>query len=223
MKNLTTKAALVALILASSGAANADFGVGLKAGTLGLGVEGRWSPIPWLDLRIGANRYDLDTSGSLASVNYDATFAMDNYFLTGNLRFPLSPFRVTLGAYSNGNEIQTISKDTGGALLDFGGSSFDTNVIGSLQSVTSFDSTAPYFGVGYDLELAGKVGVNLDFGVLWQGDPYVSLFVTGDPTALAPIQNELDAALAFESAALEDDVSDYKAWPVLSLSFVYNF
>ena len=223
MKNVRTKAALVALVLAASGAANADFGVGLKAGTLGLGVEGRWSPIPWLDLRVGAHRYDLDTSGTQATVAYDATFAMDNYFLTGNFRFPLSPFRVTVGAYSNGNEIQMTSQDTGGTNLDFGGSSFDTGVIGSLESVTSFDSTAPYIGVGYDFELFGKVGLNLDFGVLWQGDPSVSLYVTGDEAALAPIQAELDAALATESAALEDDISDYKAWPVLALSFVYNF
>lgn len=223
MKNVRTKAALVALVLASSGAANADFGVGLKAGTLGLGVEGRWSPIPWLDIRLGANRYDLDTTGTQATVDYDATFAMDNYFLTGNFRFPLSPFRVTLGAYSNGNEIQMTSQDTGGLPLDFGGDSFDTGVIGSLQSVTSFDSTAPYLGVGYDFELFGKVGLNMDFGVLWQGDPSVSLFATGYDNAPALIQAELDAALAIESAALEDDISDYKAWPVFSLSFVYNF
>lgn len=223
MKNLTTKAALVALVLASSGAANADFGVGLKAGTLGLGVEGRWSPIPWLDLRVGANQFDLDTSGSQAGVNYDATFAMDNYFLTGNFRFPLSPFRVTLGAYSNGNEILMTSQDTGGALLDFGGNSFDTGVIGSLESVTSFDSTSPYLGVGYDFELFGKVGLNMDFGVLWQGEPYVSLYATGYDTAPALIQGELDTALAIESADLQDEVSDYKAWPVFSLSFIYNF
>ena len=224
MKNLTTKTALVALILASSGAANADFGVGLKAGTLGLGVEGRWSPIPWLDVRLGANQYDLDTSGTQASVDYDATFAMDNYFLTGNLRFPLSPFRVTLGAYSNGNEIQMTSQDTGGALLDFGNDSFDTGEIGSLQSVTSFDSTAPYLGVGYDFEVFGKVGLNLDFGVLWQGDPSVSLIATGRG-ALPPgqLRDDLDAALLIEANALEDEINDYKAWPVLSLGFVYNF
>ncbi len=223
MKNVRTKAALVALVLATSGAANADFGVGLKAGTLGLGAEGRWSPIPWFDLRVGAHQYDLDTSGREASVDYDATFAMDNYFLTSNFRFPLSPFRVTLGVYSNGDEIQMTSQDTADGMLDFGGGSFDTGDIGSLQSVTSFDSTAPYFGVGYDFELFGKVGLNMDFGVLWQGEPHVSLYATDYDNASPLIQAELDAALAIESAALEDEFSDYKAWPVVSLSFVYNF
>ena len=63
MKNLTTKVALLALVLASSSAANADFGAGVKAGTLGIGIEGRWSPLPWVDLRLGANQYDYDASG----------------------------------------------------------------------------------------------------------------------------------------------------------------
>jgi len=224
MKHAKTKTALLALLLASSGAANADFGVGLKAGTLGLGVEGRWSPVPWLDLRLGANQYDLDATGSQAGVSYDGTLAMDNYFLTGNFRFPLSPFRVTLGGYSNGNELQLMSQDTGGALLDFGGNQFDTAAIGALQSTTSFSDTAPYVGVGYDFEIFGKVGLNLDFGVLWQGDPSVSLVATGrDSLPAGQLRDDLDAALAFEQAELEDEISDYKAWPVVSLSFVYNF
>ena len=30
-------------------------------------------------------------------------------------------------------------------------------------------------------------------------------------------------ALEAERAELEDDISDFKAWPVVSLAFVYNF
>ena len=36
-------------------------------------------------------------------------------------------------------------------------------------------------------------------------------------------QAVLGPALDAERAALEDDISDYKAWPVISLGFVYNF
>jgi hypothetical protein len=223
MKNLTTKAALLALALASSSAANADFGAGIKAGTLGIGVEGRWSPLPWLDLRLGANRYDYDASGVQAGIDYDATLALDTYFLTGNFRFPLSPFRITAGAYSNGNELQMISQDTLGADFDIGGIPFSPDDVGALQSITSFDSTAPYLGAGFDFEAFGKVGFNFDFGVLWQGEPAVSLIATGLETAPAQVQALLIPALEAERLQLEDEVSDYKAWPVLSLSFVYNF
>jgi len=122
MNKSISKTALLALLLAFSGAANADFGVGVKAGSLGLGVEGRWSPIPWFDLRMGVNRYDYDVTGSQAGVDYNSTLEMDTYFLTTNFRFPLSPFRLTAGAYSNGNALRMSSRDTGGVLLGIGSS-----------------------------------------------------------------------------------------------------
>jgi hypothetical protein len=223
MNESITKAALIALVLAISGTSNADFGVGLKAGTLGLGIEGRWSALPWLDVRVGANQFDFDADGRQASIDYNGTLAMDTYFLTGNFRFPLSPFRVTAGAYSNGNELQLTSRDTGGADFDIGGVQFSADDVGSLQSTTSFSDTAPYLGVGYDFEVFGKVGLNLDFGVLWQGEPTVSLFATGLETAPSDVQVLLEPALEVERLELEDEISDYKAWPVVSLSFIYNF
>lgn len=223
MNKSIAKTVLIALALASSGAASADFGVGVKAGTLGIGIEGRWSALPWLDVRLGANQYDFDASGQQAGIEYDATLALDNYYLTGNLRFPLSPFRVTAGAFSNGNELQMISQDTAGLAFIIDGQPFSVADVGSLQSTTSFSNTAPYLGVGYDFEIFGKVGLNLDFGVLWQGEPMVSLAATGLETAPPDVQALLIPALEAERLELEDEVSNYKAWPVVSLSFVYNF
>ena len=109
MKSTHLKAALAALALLVSGNAAADFGVGIKAGTLGLGVEARWDPpVPWFDLRVGVNQYDYDNVADYAGIDYDATLALDSYYLTGNIKFPASPFRLTLGAFSNGNELQML-------------------------------------------------------------------------------------------------------------------
>lgn len=223
MKSTFSKAALGALALLAFGTANAEFGMGLRAGTLGLGVEGRWSPLPWLDLRAGANKYDYDDDGLQAGIDYDATFALDTYYVTGNFRFPLSPFRITAGAYDNGNEFILGSQDTGGANFDIGGVSFSPADIGTLQAVASFSEFAPYLGVGYDIEVFGKVGLNLDFGVLWQDAPEVTLEATGFSSAPLAIQTELQPALEAERLELEDELSDFKAWPVVSLGFFYNF
>ncbi len=223
MSKSIIKAALITLVLTSSGIANADFGIGIKAGTLGLGLEGRWNPLPWLDLRVGANRYDYDATGAQAGIDYDATLALDTYYLTGNFRFPLSPFRVTAGAFSNGNELKMTSQDTLGTDFNIGGIPFTSADVGALQSITSFGGTAPYLGVGFDFEMFGKVGLNFDFGVLWQGEPNVSLTATGLDTAPPQVQALLLPALEVERLELENEISDYKAWPVVSLSFVYNF
>ena len=211
----TLKATLAAFALLASGSAAADFGVGVKAGTLGIGLEGRWDPpVPWFDLRVGLNQYDYADNGDYAGINYDATLALDNYYLTANLKFPVSPFRFTVGAFSNGNEMQLQSTDTLGGIWG--------NAVG-LESVTSFDSTAPYAGFGFDFELFGKAGLNLDFGVLWQGDPAVTLLPTNWDSLSGPEQALLQPIIDAERAQLEDEMSDLKAWPVISLAFVYNF
>ncbi len=223
MKFKTLKATLAALALFGFSSASADFGVGVKAGTLGIGLEGRWDPpVPWFDVRVGLNQYDYDADSDYAGIDYDATLALDSYYVTGNFKFPLSPMRFTVGAFSNGNEVQMASSQTSG-LVDIGGTPFDIATIGRVESTTSFSSTAPYAGVGFDFEVFGKAGINLDFGVLWQGDPSVSLGVSNFDN-LSPVEQALlGPALNAERAQIEDDISDYKAWPVVSLGFVYNF
>ena len=223
MKSTNLKAVFAIAALCASGAANADFGVGIKAGTLGVGVEGRWSLIPWFDIRAGINQLDYERNGTQSGVDYDATLALDTYFLTANFKFPLSPFRLTVGAFSNGNEFQMVSQDTLGANFDIGELQFDPDDVGVLQSTTSFEKTAPYLGFGFDFEVFGKVGLNLDLGVLWQGEPIVTLEATGQGNLPQPLRDELGIALGIERQQLEDEMSDYKAWPVVSLAFVYNF
>jgi len=219
MHKLRSKAGLIALALLAAGAANADndFGIGLKAGTLGLGLEASWQPLPYLDVRLGANSYDYDESGSQAGVPYNATLALDNYYATGNLHFPLSPMRVTAGLYSNGNELQM--QNDAGADLDIGGMTYPGAGIGTLTGVTSFGSSSPYLGIGFDFTLLDKLGLNFDLGVLWQGEPDVTLQADGvlalDPGFLADLEAE--------RVELEDEMSDYKAWPVVSLGLVYKF
>jgi hypothetical protein len=106
-----------------------------------------------------------------------------------------------------------------GAIILIGGDPYPADAVGTLSASAAFDSTSPYFGVGFDFTVFGKVGMNLDFGVLWQGSPQVSMatdgLLAGNPT--------FEASLDAERAELEDELSDYKAWPVVSLGFVFNF
>ena len=210
---------MLVLALMVSGTANADndFGLGLKAGTLGLGLEASWQPLPYLDIRLGANAYDFEDDGTQAGIPYEATLALDNVYATGNFHFPVSPMRVTAGLYSNGNEFQMLNDDA--ADLDIGGINYPGAGIGTLTSITSFGSTSPYLGIGFDFSLAGKVGLNLDFGVLWQGEPEVTLEADG----LLALDPGFQSALEAERLELEDEMKDFKAWPVISIGFVYKF
>ncbi len=208
---------LLGLVTAGSATAGDNLWLGLKAGTLGLGLEATWRPIPWLDLRAGGNMYDYEDDGSKAGVNYDATLQLETYYATANFLFPVSPLRVTVGVFSNGNEWQMVS--TNQTAFDIGNGTFTPADVGTLRSTTYFEDVAPYLGVGFDFSIAGKVGLNLDLGVLWQGKPSVILTADGllatDPTFMA----ELEA----ERQQLETEFEDYKAFPVISLGFSFNF
>ena len=209
---------LSAFAVTGTAVADHNFGVGVKAGTLGIGVEGTWRPLPYIDLRVGANQYDYKDSGLYGGVNYDAEFNLDNYYVTGNLRFPLSPFRLSGGLYSNGNEFNAVSGDNG-AIIFIGGDPYPADAVGTLSAGAAFDSTSPYVGVGFDFTVLGKVGLILDFGMLWQGSPQVSMSADGPLAGIPMFEASMDA----ERAELEDQLSDYKAWPVVSLGFVFNF
>jgi hypothetical protein len=209
------------LLLGMSGAASAqaddNLWLGVKAGTLGFGVEGTWRLLPWFDLRGGLNSFDYDEEGSEAGINYDATLELRSYYATANFRMPLSPFRFTAGVYNNGNELSLISQESGS--IDVGGTTFTSAEAGTLRGLTSFDSTAPYAGIGFDFGLFGKVGMNLDVGVLFQGEPDVILTSDGvlanDPAFRTALENE--------RIELQEEVDRLKAYPVASLTFNVRF
>lgn len=224
MKTLFSKTVVLATALLLGGNAIADdnFWFGVKAGTLGIGLEASWRPLPWLGLGLGANKYDYTDTGSQAGINYDATLALDTFYATANFRFPLSPFRMTVGAYSNGNEVLLVSEDMGS--YEIGDIPYSPAEVGTLRSSSTFEDLAPYLGAGFDFNLFGRVGLALDFGVLWQGDPIVT--VTSDGTLATdpgPAGDVFRAALEDERQQLESEIEDLKAYPVVSIGFNFNF
>jgi len=221
MKILRPSTALLVLCLAHINIANAndDFWFGLKAGTLGYGVEATWRPIEWLDLRAGGNFFDYDDTGAQAGINYDATLSLNTYYLTGNFRFPLSPFRLTAGAFANNNEVRMASQEMSSYFIGDNNTPYLPAEVGTLESVTTFDSVAPYVGAGFDFDLFDRLGLSLDFGVLWQGDPMVSLTASG----LLAQDAGLLADLEVERQQLVNEVEDLKAYPVVSIGLSFNF
>ena len=147
MRIFQSKFGLALLALLSAGVANADnnFGIGVKAGTLGLGLEASWQPLPYLDVRLGANSYDYDNDGRHAGIDYEATLALESFYGTANFHFPISPMRLTAGVYSNGNEFQLLNDEVQDQSI--GGIVYPGAGIGTISSTTSFDSTSPYLGI----------------------------------------------------------------------------
>ena len=221
MKFLNSKVLILCAALGISGQAAAGDNIwfGVKAGTLGIGGEVSWRPIEWLDVRGGANFYDYDDTVDYGGLNYDGTLALDTFYITGNFRFPLSPLRFTVGAYQNNNEVQLASQDAASYLIGGNPVPYAPADIGTLRATASFNSVAPYVGAGFDFDILDRLGLSLDFGVLLQGEPSVTMSADGllgsDPTFL----NDLNA----EIAELQNEVDDLQAYPVISVGVNFNF
>ncbi|MEL6870574.1 MAG: hypothetical protein AAFO81_12300 [Pseudomonadota bacterium] len=218
MKNLLLiAAAACAVSIAAPATADDDLWIAARAGTQGIGLEGTWRPVPYLDLRLGFGTYDYDTTRTEAGIDYDVGVDIQTVYATLNARLPLSPFRVSVGLVNNGNEGALLGNDTG--TYNIGGTTFDASDVGNLRGSVSWDDIAPYAGIGFDFRVADTFGLHFDAGAMYQGDATLQLSADGP---LAGNQILIDAIEA-ERAELEEDLEDLKWWPVLAVSFSVNF
>lgn len=209
--------ALLGLALAPQAVADDNLWFGVKAGTLGLGVEASWRPVPYLDVRAGANGFTFDANGTESGIDYDGDAELRTLYATANLRVPLSPFRVTAGLFANGNQLTLRSRDA--ASYQIGGMTYAAADVGSLTAKADFDSVAPYAGVGLDFRIFDTLGLHFDLGVLVQGSPSMSLSADGPLASNAQFLAELEA----ERQELEREVEDYEYYPVVSVGLSFNF
>lgn len=209
-------AAIVAACLPVVAHAEPEY-IGARASTLGLGIEYVHKFTPHISGRVVLN-----------SLNHDEDFESDDLTYTGELelgsaggqidfRFAEdSPFFLTAGLYANNNEVRAFADPS--QQVDIGGSPFTPEQIGVLHANADFNDTAPYLGLGWRWSV-GHVGISLEAGAYFQGEPKVTITSTGtlanDPTYQAALENE--------RKSLEEDMEFLGTYPVVSLGIGYKF
>ena len=211
-------------LLAVSPTAWADVGILLKAGTLGAGLDVSKGISESLGLRLQANAFSYEDDFTESDVDYSADLKLESAGLLLDWH-PLSgAFRVSLGAYWNGNKASAVGRPTGGTYV-INGQPYTSAEIGSLNGQIDFESVAPYFGIGFaSAPKAGRgMTFSFDLGVLYQGEPNVGLTAVCGPAVLPPQCAQLQSDVAAEQASLQEDLSDYKFHPVVSFGIGYRF
>jgi hypothetical protein len=191
-----------------------DAAVTAKLGTLGLGVEGTFGLTEQFNARLGLNRFDFERTETIDDIEYDLDLEWQSISLLADWHPFGNSFRFTAGIMSNGNEL---SGSSTASSITIG----DTTYPGvGLDAKLDFDSTAPYLGVGWGSALSANKGwgFNVDVGVLFQGAGDVSLTPTGAGASLVD-----PADIAAEEQRFEDDIKDYKYYPVFSFGVSYKF
>jgi len=213
-KRIRTILASACLGLAASNASAVETALTAKLGSLGLGVEGTFGLAEHFNARLGLNRYDYDRTETVSDIRYDFDLKLKSISLFADWHPFGSAFRFTAGLMSNGNELSGSSVSDS---LDIGNGTY---VDVGLDAKLDFDSAAPYLGVGWGNALsAGKGwGFNVDLGVMFQGAGNVSLTPTGPGAVFVD-----PADVAAEEQNFEDDIKNYKYYPVFSFGVSYKF
>lgn len=202
--------------------AQALVGIGVtgKVGTTGLGADLTVPLITnWVNLRAGYNWMELRPSTSQGGIDYKADVRLQTVPLLVDFHPFHGNFRLTGGVYYNKNEMDLISTVSAGTTVG-------STVLATSATLTSNVSWgkefAPYFGIGYGnagddnvLDLPIAVGLSVDLGAYYQGSPNVTL---SESTGLVT-----DADLAAEARQIEDDLGDFKFFPVLSIGIHVRF
>lgn len=208
-------------LLGMTAAAQADgsgLGVGVKAGTLGLGAEITKSFTPSINGRLGFNNYTFSTSGTESDIKYDIDLKWQSTALLLDWHPFEGSFRLTAGYIANGNKIDMDAKPA--AEYKVGDVSYDATDLANLNGTVKFDS-GPYVGFGWGNAGDGKgLGFSLEVGAVYQGSPNVSLRGScTDVVACADFDNQL----AQEEKNAEDSMSEYKWYPQVALGISYAF
>jgi hypothetical protein len=208
------RSSMLALALAAAAGSTHAAGIGVRAGTTGLGADFGWAIAPTLGGRIGLSGMnvngDLDTDG----VRYDAKARLANLNLLLDWS-PLGPFRISAGFIANNNKVDLNGRPTSGTAPIPAGSS----LTGTVKPEHSF---APYLGVGYGNVWTKGVNFYFDLGVMFQGTPEVSLSLncgSASPAQCSAAQSQVEA----ERQRVQDKVDKYKYFPVLNLGITIGF
>lgn len=212
---------LLAAIFCAACSAQAA-GIGVRAGTTGVGVDFGWSLAPTLSARIGYSGLSYNTTLEESDISYDTKLRLSNLsaFLDWS---PLGPFRITAGIVGNGNKADVTGTPTGGTFT-INGVPYNATDVGTLSgSVEPGRSAAPYLGIGYGNVAGAGVNFYFDLGVIFQGAPTASLSASCGP-AVPPAQcTQIRNDVAAEQQQLQEKLDKYKVFPVLNVGVTIGF
>lgn len=210
-----------ALAADDGGSAAGNIALGARVTTLGVGPELTVGLSDYFTVRAAGHWATYSFDGNTDGVDYDC----DLNLLSGLASvewYPLAGgFHLAAGALLNGNNVDATAKPAAGTTYTFNGVTYTAAQAGVVTGDIDFNSVAPYLGIGWGnpIDQDSNWTFFFDLGVVYQGDADVTLTATGtlasDPT--------FQANLKQEEKDLEDDLDNFKFYPMLALGVTYKF
>ena len=195
-----------------------------KAGTLGFGADVVGEIIPHLNGRVGLSSLSIDAEVSSDRIDYDGDLTLGGIPLLLDWYPAKSGFRLTGGLVINNNEIELDSKSRDrDRTITIGDREFTVKDVGDIEGDVEFNDIAPYIGIGFGnhVKPGRQWAFTVDLGIMFQGAGDVSLKATNASQAALDIG--LNEQLKREEDDIQDEVDQFKLYPILQIGVSYQF
>lgn len=201
------------------------FGLGVRAGTVGIGPEAsvRFGPLGvrggygLLPLKLDATRfYDID-----GVVTAELKLPRNWYTIGADLH--LGGFMRLGGGllYKPDDVVAEVALESD-ASVRLGNERYGGDAVTGFTGRHVSSSTAPFAVIGFGANAPGGFGVSVDLGVAFLGDAAVGLEATGAADVIGT--TAFRANLEAEEDRIADEAATYlKYWPVLNVSLRFGF
>jgi hypothetical protein len=211
-------------------------GVGVKASLLGIGFEAA-TPITYhTNVRAGFNMFSYSRGFTNDGVNYAASLSFRS-FETHFDWFPFAGgFHLSPGLMVyNGNQIKANATVLPGNTFTLGGTGYTSEAGDPITGTgkIGFNTVAPMVSLGWGNLVPRKnshISVPFEVGMVFQGSPKATLNLTGTAcdTTGANCQNVVGDTtfqnnVIAQQTKLNNDMSFFKVYPIISLGFGYKF
>jgi len=213
------------------------FGIGAKVSLLGAGVEGAMRVTHRTNIRAGFNMFSYSRNFTKDDVSYAGQLS----FKTVEAHYDIFPFaggfRVSPGVliYA-GTPITANASVPGSQTFSLGGTQYQSDAAVPVTGTgkITFNRAAPMATFGWGNLVSRKEGahfsVPVEFGVAFQGSPQASLNLAGnvcDTTGAncrsIASDSTVQANILSEQTKLNNSMSFFKVYPIISVGFGYKF
>ena len=199
--------------------------MGLKVGTLGVGVDFSTPVNETLSVRFNVNGASYSRKELVNNIDYDATLKL----LTVGALLDYYPgensFRLTAGAYYNNNKFDLVATPALTDKITIGGISYTGAEVGQVNANVTFNKIAPYIGLGWGNKPTSQKGwgFTFDLGAMYQGSAIASAEAIVNNTLPQLLKTQIVNDVEKERQKIEDDMGKYTWYPVIMIGANYTF
>ena len=211
-------AAIVLPAAVSAQDASSGVTASVTGGTLGIGPEIGYRPVPLIGVRASATFLGISHDVDVDDINYGGDLRLRSWGASADLYPFENAFRISAGLRSSRNRVDLVASPA--QPVSIGGMSYTPEQIGTLEGEVRARKVAPTFTLGVARNLRTGLAWSLDAGVMLHGTPRTRQLRATGLLANNPL---LQANLTRERAEIEDEIDNYKIFPIVQLSVGYTF